>query len=146
MDFVFNSPMFRSFIGYDDVFRDVERMLASKQEGGAYPPFNVWTVKPSNEPTVAETTYVELAVAGFKKPELEITLDNRVLTIKGQRQSNAPANAANGYRGIAARDFTRQFRVGDKYVVHSAKLEDGILQIRLDLPLAKKLETRVEIQ
>jgi molecular chaperone IbpA len=141
MDLVFSSPLFRSFIGYDDLFKELEVVLASK-DNSSYPPFNVWSVKPTQQ-DVAETTYVELAVAGFKKTDLEVHLENNVLTVKGQKQNNTPVN---GYRGIAKRDFVRQFRVGQKYIVHSAKLEDGILTIRLDLPLSKKLETRIEIQ
>lgn len=141
MSLAFNSPLLRSFIGYDDLFKDLEVIFASK-DTASYPPFNVWSVKPESK-DVAETTYVELAVAGFKKCELQVYLENNTLTIRGEKQSN---NQVNGYRGIAKRDFMRQFRVGEKYIVHSAKLEDGILTIRLDLPLSKKLETRIEIQ
>lgn len=141
MSLAFNSPLFRSFIGYDDLFKELEVVFASK-ENSSYPPFNVWSVKPDQK-DVAETTYVELAVAGFKKCELEVHLENNMLSVRGQKQSN---NQVNGYRGIAKRDFERQFRVGEKYVVHSAKLEDGILTIRLDLPISKKLETRIEIE
>lgn len=141
MSLAFNSPLLRSFIGYDDLFKDLEVVFASK-DTASYPPFNVWSVKPTQQ-DVAETTYVELAVAGFKKCELEVYLENNVLTVKGQKQSNTPIN---GYRGIAKRDFVRQFRVGEKYIVQSAKLEDGILTIRLDLPLSKKMEARIQIQ
>lgn len=141
MSLAFNSPLLRSFIGYDDLFKDLEVVFASK-DTTSYPPFNVWSVKPTQQ-DVAETTYVELAVAGFKKCELEVYLENNVLTVKGQKQSNTPIN---GYRGIAKRDFVRQFRVGEKYIVQSAKLEDGILTIRLDLPLSKKMEARIQIQ
>ena len=146
MDLVFNGPLFRSFIGYDDIFRDVERLLNTKNNTDSYPPYNVWSVKPANDSTVAETTYIELAVAGFKKCELAVNLEDGVLSIAGEKQNGDPAAASNGYRGIARRNFVRKFRIGEKHVVSSAKLEDGMLTIKVDLPMKKKLETRVEIQ
>lgn len=146
MNLVFTGPMFRSFIGYDDVFRDVERLLNAKNNIDAYPPYNVWTVKPQNVADVAETTYIELAVAGFKKHELSVNLEDGVLSIAGEKQNGDEATASNGYRGIARRDFIRKFRIGHKYVVSGAYLEDGILKVQIDLPLKKKLETRIEIK
>lgn len=142
MDLIFSSPMFRSFIGYDDLFKDVERLMATKNET-TYPPFNVWTVKPENDKNIAETSYIELAVAGFKKCELQVNVEDGIITVAGEKQSNP---IVNGYRGIAKRDFVRKFRIGEKYVVSNAKLEDGILSIQVDLPVKKKLETQVEIQ
>lgn len=141
--FDFGGPLFRTYIGYDDIFKDIERTMCGRQES-AYPPFNIFTVKPTDEKDVAQTTYVELAVAGFKKCEIDITFEEGILTVKGSKQSNPCPDAL--YRGIAQRDFVRKFRVGSKYVVKGASLQDGILSIRVDLPLSKKNESRIEIQ
>jgi molecular chaperone IbpA len=141
--FDFNGPLFRTYIGYDDIFKDIERTMCCKQES-TYPPFNIWTVKPTDQNDVAQTTYVELAVAGFKKCEIDITFEEGILTVKGSKQSNPCPDAL--YRGIAQRDFIRKFRVGSKHVVSGATLEDGILSIRVDLPMGKKNESRIEIK
>lgn len=82
-----------------------------------------------------------LAVAGFAEDELDITMHNDLLTVAGQKNDkNSDDPMTLLYNGIAFRDFTRQFKVGEHVFVEGASLKDGLLQIDLmrRLPEAMK--------
>lgn len=73
-----------------------------------------------------------LAVAGFGEDDLDIELHNDLLTISGRRQEQPSQEQAHVlYNGIAFRDFSRQFKVGEHVYVDSADLKNGLLEIAL---------------
>jgi molecular chaperone IbpA len=100
-------------VGFGPVFRDF------RIENSNYPPHNIVKIN-DNE------FYIELAVAGFKKNELSMKEHQGLLTITGEKES---ASAEYQFRGIAARSFTKSFRVAEFFEVSSASLEDGILTV-----------------
>ncbi len=101
-------------IGFGSTFREFQI------PNNNYPPYNI--VKISDD-----EFNIELALAGFKKNELQMEEHQGRLTIKGNKE------VINGsdyqHRGIAARSFSREFRIAEYFEVRSAKLEDGILTI-----------------
>ena len=127
----------------EDLFRDLNRfaigfepMIARVASNPVtYPPYNL---------THDENGYkMELAVAGFKMEELEIYLTNdRILMVRGSKTEDQ--NSRNWiHRGIAARDFERQFTLAEHIKVISAKLEDGLLIIELEREIPEATKGRV---
>jgi molecular chaperone IbpA len=109
-------------IGYTDVFKELESM--SKQIAKAtYPPYNIKQVKDNK-------FVIEMAVAGFAQSDIEITLEGNKLVVKGNTQDeDAPENFL--FKGIANRNFTREFKLADKVEIENAELVNGMLKIGL---------------
>ena len=109
-------------LGFEQLERLVER--TAKSDAGGYPPYNI-------EQT-SDTSYrVTLAVAGFGEDDLSITLENAQLVIRG-RQEDEPDGRIFLHRGIAARQFTRNFVLADGVEVSGATLENGLLHVDLE--------------
>ena len=108
-------------LGFEQLDRLVERTAKSGNDG--YPPYNI--------EQRGETAYrISLAVAGFSEDDLEITVDNHQLVIRG-RQVEEAANRLYLHRGIAARQFQRSFVLADGVEVTGATLANGLLHIDL---------------
>ena len=125
---LFPSMDFRKFdpfmIGFDDVFKQFEDLSKTAQKAVAYPPYNIKQVK--------ENKYViEMAVAGFAKTDIEVTLEGNKLVIKGNTQETDDANSYI-FKGIANRNFVRQFTLADKIEIKDAEIVNGMLQIWLE--------------
>ena len=118
-------------IGFDSLFDDLTRMTS--QQSLNYPPYNI--VKQTDD-----TFYIEVAVAGFSEGEVNVHLDNRVLTIKGQAQRTEDVATEYLHRGISSRDFVREFTLAEHVEVINASQKDGILTIYLErvIPEEKK--------
>ncbi|HEY7669320.1 MAG TPA: Hsp20 family protein [Hyphomicrobium sp.] len=113
-------------LGFDEIERLIDR--ASKGSGDAYPPYNVERIAAANGE--AERLRITLAVAGFRREDLDITLEDRQLTIRGKQQDDNEREYL--YRGIAARQFTRTFVLAEGIEVKSANLANGLLAIDLE--------------
>lgn len=89
---------------------------------------------------------VELVIPGFKKDDLEVSLDDSLLTIKGKKSAESK-NESGKYlkKEFTAQEFSRTFRVDSNIDQESitSKLEDGIL--RIQIPKAKKVESKKTI-
>ena len=108
-------------LGFEQLDRLLERSAKSAAEG--YPPYNI-------EQT-SETSYrITLAVAGFAEDDLEITVENQHLLVRG-RQAEEAADRVFLHRGIAARQFQRSFVLADRVEVTGAGLQNGLLHIDL---------------
>ena len=105
-------------------FEQLERLLerTAKSAGDGYPPYNI-------EATADGGIAITLAVAGFAKDEIGVTVEDHQLVIRG-RQIEAEAKTFL-HRGIAARQFLRAFVLADGIEVKSAALENGLLKIDL---------------
>jgi molecular chaperone IbpA len=109
------------FIGFN---RELDRLstvhnLATRQ---AYPPYDILKLD--------EDTYkLSLAVAGFSKTDIDVSVDNGTLIIKGEIAEITDAEIV--HKGIAARKFTRTFALGEYMEVSSAELKDGMLTINI---------------
>lgn len=113
-------------LGFDEIERLVDR--ASKGGGDGYPPYNVERIAPSDG--AGETLRITLAVAGFTREDLEITVEDRQLVIRGKQQEDKTREFL--YRGIAARQFARTFVLAEGIEVKSANLANGLLAIDLE--------------
>ena len=111
---IFNRNM---FLGFEDAFKMLDH-YASKSE---YPPYNI--------ERVSEDKYtLELVVAGFKKEDIDISIEKNTLKIEGE---SAKKDADYIHKGLASRKFTRAFHLNKYMEVDTAKMEDGILKVYL---------------
>ena len=110
-------------IGFDSLMKDFER-LSDPKNFPTFPPYNI--VKKSDDNYV-----VELAVAGFPKSSIDITLDGGTLKVKGSLESsNEEDNFI--FKGITGRAFERSFKLADYVEVKNAELINGILKVTLE--------------
>jgi len=119
------------FVGFDTLFEDLERIHQSARSGNDnYPPHNVVKID-------EEKFLIELAVAGFKKGDIDIELKDGILKIKGEVE---PSDREYAYKGISSRKFEKSFRLSEFVVIDGADLEDGILVVyaRVELPEEKR--------
>ena len=111
-------------IGFDSMFDELMRVTA-QQSNSNYPPHNV--IK-----TGDNTVTIEVAVAGFAEGEIEISVDQKILTIAGAIQRADDAAHEYLHRGISRRDFRQTFTLADHVEVKSASVRDGILTVYLE--------------
>ena len=109
-------------IGFDSILDELMRMNAS-QTNNNYPPYNI--VQDSED-----NFSIEVAVAGFTEGEIELTLENSVLTIAGHKAHDLDSKPKEFlHRGISYRNFEREFILGEHVVIKSAENNNGILTI-----------------
>jgi molecular chaperone IbpA len=131
------SPLCFRSVGFDTLIREVESMLNDDAKPSTFPPHNI--IKDENR------YVVELAIAGFKRNEVDISVEDGVLTIKGEQKETPPIGEYL-HRGIGTRSFTKTIKISDTVVVRGAEFTDGILRIGLEnvIPEHKK-PRKVEI-
>ena len=120
------------FVGADkfaDKMAETVQHLANTATNGTYPPFNL-------KKTDDNVYVIEMAVAGFGKNDLEMTLEDNKLIIKGQTTIDGltedSANQQFLHKGISDRPFSRAFTLADNVVVNNAALVNGLLKIWLE--------------
>lgn len=122
----FNSPF---LLGFDHLERLLERTAKAATDG--YPPYNIEEF-PDNR------LRITLAVAGFSREELAITIEENQLVIRGKQSDNG--EKVYLHRGIAARQFQRTFLLAEGIEVAGATLGNGLLVIELK---RRKLEPQI---
>ena len=115
-------------------FEDMERLIDRIGKGGSdgYPPYNIERVPgagTNGASDAVELLRITLAVAGFKRDQIEITVEDNQLSIRGRQVDDKSRQYI--HRGIAARQFSRTFVLADGIEVRSADLSDGLLAIDL---------------
>jgi len=127
------APFRRSSVGFDRLF-DMLENSAFGQAQENYPPFDL--IK------LGDNDYrIELAVAGFKPDEIDITAQQNVLIVTGRKSEESDQKDGDFiYRGIANRSFERRFALADHIQVKGADMKDGLLSIELvrEIPEAMK--------
>ena len=132
------SPLYRSLVGFDRLAAQLDAAASSEATSG-YPPYNI-------ERTDENAYRIEIAVAGFKSEELGIEVKENLLTVTGRKAANDEAKHYL-HRGLAARNFERQFQLADYVIVTEAALSDGLLSISLKRELPEALKPRtIEIK
>ena len=128
----FFDPFQRASVGFDTLF-DTIAQFPQHQTANQYPHYNI--IK-----TDDESFTIELAIAGFSKDEVDISLDDSVLSIKGDRNINEDDTKTFIHQGIATRRFEKKFTLAEFVEVESADFQDGILSINFVkiVPEAKK--------
>ena len=149
------TPLFRTTVGFDSLFRLFDEMAEAPTS--AYPPYNI--------EKLSEDRYrISMAVAGFSDADLTVELKQNLLTINGRLSGDTATDepsASNGsadepsasdvsdnsngrgiflHRGIAERAFSRQFSLAEHVRVEQARLANGLLHIELlrEVPEAAK--------
>jgi HSP20 family molecular chaperone IbpA len=128
----FNSPF---LLGFEHLERLLER--TARSAGDAYPPYNI-------EEKGQDRLRITLAVAGFNRDELSVTVEENQLVIRG-RQSEV-TDKTFLHRGIAARQFQRSFVLAEGIEVVGADLENGLLAIDLMRPKTEPVVRTIEIK
>lgn len=133
------SPLLRSSIGFENLNRLVE-FAGRIDAGDAYPPYNI--------EKLGDGAYrIQMAVAGFARHELDITVQENTLVVVGQAAPETDGRERLFlHRGIAKRAFERRFQLADTIKVTGASFENGLLNIELvrEIPEHKK-PRKVEI-
>jgi molecular chaperone IbpA len=125
-------PLYQSTLGFDKFFDDVEKLLTMDIQKSTFPPHNILKLD--------DTRYiVELAIAGFSKDEIDISVNAGVLTVKGEKEDKE-SDVQYLHKGIGTRSFTKTITVADTIEVKGAEFIDGILRIGLEnvIPEHKK--------
>ena len=130
-----STPNFRSFVGFDSLFDELEKVSNFKEN--SYPAYNI-------EKTGDLSYEITIALAGFKETQLNIELEQNVLTISTLNEE--PLENRNYiHKGIATRAFTKQFRLAENVEVDNASFENGLLVVKLhknipEADLPRKIE------
>ena len=130
-------------VGFDDVFNHFESMFDSdfRLPTVNYPPYNI--VK-----TGTNKYDIEVALAGFGKKDINVSVENGVLTIESKVEEKDKDEDGNTiYKGISKRYFKRSFTIADDVEINGAELKDGLLKVSMEkiVPESKKLKT-IEIK
>lgn len=127
------APLFRSSIGFDRLF-ELLNQPERVETTAAWPPYNI--------EKVADDQYrITMAVAGFTPDEIELTQQDTMLLVSGQKAT--PENERHYlHRGIAARTFRQTFNLADHVKVVGANLENGLLTVALKREVPEALKPR----
>ncbi|MCH2642336.1 MAG: Hsp20 family protein [Candidatus Thalassarchaeum sp.] len=122
-------------VGFDSVFDHFESIFNdSPSLHTNYPPYDI--VK-----TDEHSYVIELAVAGFSKKDIAVTVENGVLTVESDREGNAESSGQEIiHRGISKRYFKKSFSISDDVEIRGAELKDGLLRISMEkiIPESRK--------
>lgn len=124
------STLSTRWVGFDSLFDELFSQLSYDPSSGFRSSLSVDKFPPYNMERVNDNHYIiSVAVAGFKKEDLTVELNNGLLVISGNKVNKTTSNLI--YQGIAERSFSRSFRLGEFIEVSDVRLEDGILSINL---------------
>lgn len=129
----FSSPL---LLGFDTIEKTLERVA---KNGDGYPPYNIERLR-SDE---GERLRITLAVAGFSEADLDVSVEENQLVIRGKQADDSERDYL--HRGIAARQFSRVFVLADGMRVLAADLSNGLLAIDLDRPEPERLIRKINI-
>ena len=130
---IFNSPF---LLGFDQFERTIDRI--SKLSSDTYPPYNI-------EQISQNSLRITVAVAGFKKNELDVSLVGNQLQIRGNKKDDE-RDKIFIHRGIATRQFQRNFVLADGIEVKEASMDDGLLFVELTQPINNDQSVKIEIK
>ena len=125
-------PQFNRWaIGFDPLFNTFKEVSSTAKTAG-YPPYNIY----KNE----DSYVLELAVAGFAKEDITISVKELTLTVEGELEASGEEAI---HKGIASRDFKQDFVLAEYVVVKSAELKDGLLRITLEQELPEEKKAKI---
>jgi len=135
------SPLLRASVGFDDLFGLTESLNRLDRSGQGYPPYNI-------EKLDEDAYRITMAIAGFSPEELDVTVQDRTLTVSGRAEEDSDEDGREFlYRGIAKRAFERSFRLADTVRVSDASFENGLLTIDLVREVPEHMKPRrIDIQ
>lgn len=125
-------------LGFDEIERALDR-VAKAADG--YPPYNIERIARAQD--APERLRITLAVAGFTRDQLDVTVEESQLVIRGRQQDDKARQYL--HRGIAARQFQRTFVLADGMEVLNADLKNGLLSIDLARPEPERIVKTISI-
>lgn len=121
----------RALLGFDSLFSDFEHRVNTN-----YPPYNILKRN--------ENTYeIEIAVTGFSKDEITVEVDQNRLIVKGIRSANLDDDSEYLHRGLASRDFTREWTLAEHMIVGEGRIKNGVLTVQIARVVPEALKPRV---
>jgi HSP20 family molecular chaperone IbpA len=126
-------------LGFDDLERALDKVSKTGSDG--YPPYNIERI--AAEGGEPERLRITLAVAGFSLDQIEVTVEENELTIRGRQQEDKTREYL--HRGIGARQFQRSFLLADGMQVLNADLAQGLLAIDLVRPQPERVVRKIRI-
>lgn len=133
----FQSPL---LLGFDEIERVLDRVSKASNDG--YPPYNIERITNGSG---ADRLRITLAVAGFTRDQLSVTLEDSQLVIRGRQVDDRDEGREFLHRGIAARQFQRAFVLAEGIEILGAELKDGLLSIDLARPEPEKTVRTIAI-
>jgi HSP20 family molecular chaperone IbpA len=133
----FASPL---MLGFDAMEKTLER-IAKANDG--YPPYNIERLLEEDRSGMPERLRITLAVAGFSEDDLDVTLEENQLVIRGRQTEQQ--DRLYLHRGIAARQFQRTFVLADGLQVLGAILKNGLLSVDLIRPETTRMVKKINI-
>jgi molecular chaperone IbpA len=115
------------FLGFEHLFDELERIHGAGRSQDNYPPHNVVKID-------EERFDIEMAVAGFSMDELDVTVKDGILVVKGDPLDSIEREYI--HKGISSRKFEKSFRISEFVVIDGADLKDGMLVVnaRVEVP------------
>ena len=124
-------------VGFDSMFDRWESAFSVEGNRSSYPPYNI-------RREGDEKYFIELAIAGLKEDDLEVSLQSQVLNIRSKKEnSGSEENTNYVHRGIAKRQFEREFTLSDDIVVKGCDLTNGMLTIELEKIIPEEKKARL---
>ena len=128
------APLYRSSVGFDHLASLFDSLTGAANDAPTYPPYNI--------ERLGENSYrISMAVAGFTPADIKVEVEESLLKVTGQKGDEAKGNEFL-YRGIAGRNFERQFQLADYVEVKGADIKDGMLHIDLARNVPEKMKPR----
>ena len=129
---LFNSPL---LLGFDHFEQALEQISKASSDG--YPPYNI-------EQTGADDLRITLAVAGFREDDLHVAVEGNQLVVRGKQGEDQERTYL--HRGIASRQFLRNFVLAEGIKVVGASLDNGLLHVDLTRPPMAETSHTIEIK
>ncbi len=126
-------------LGFDEIERVLDRVSKAATDG--YPPYNIERIRRTEQ--TPDVIRITLAVAGFSQDELDITLEENQLVIRGRQADDEEREYL--HRGIAARQFQRSFVLAEGIEIGEAELKNGLLSINLIRPEPERIVRKIDI-
>ena len=123
----------RQFVGFDRVVDLLNQNFEVSVQN--FPPFNI-------EKLDDENYEIQMALAGYKESDLDITVVDGTLTVEGGQESGE-SESNFIHQGIAQRKFRKVWSLADTVIVKDAKMTDGILKVILERQLPEELKPRI---
>lgn len=130
----FNSPL---LLGFEHLEQMLDRAAKTSAEG--YPPYNIEQISENK-------LRITLAVAGFNMDDLQVTLEDNQLVVRGRQDGGGDEGRVFIHRGIAARQFQRAFVLAEGIEVSGAHLDNGLLHVDLERPVVEPEIKTIDIK
>lgn len=127
-----NNSLYNTLIGFDAIFSGLHDNSVEK-----YPPYNIY-----KEDSETGRTTLEIALAGFKREDIKITVDDNNLIIESVKD-NKEELINYAYRGISKRYFKRQFKLAEHQVVKDAEMINGLLTIMIVREIPEEMRPKI---